>query len=102
MASEQTVQLLPEFPSGYTRVECLPHLKGRAFDEVARAYLTALRPSSIRLLTHNAGEYMDARTWRVSIYLDENEKIDSIWQEVEVALPEGVQNGYELDQRLRG
>lgn len=80
---------------GYTSVEVLPHLKGHKWDEIALAYVHSLRPSYIRVI--KAEETTDAHLWRVTVYIDEDHIIEKITQEVAVALPGGIHNGYELN-----
>jgi hypothetical protein len=86
---------------GYTSVDVLPLLTGKPWDEVALAFVHSLRPSCIRVIKHNHAETTDARTWRVTVYLDEKELIESISQEVQVGLPEGVQHGHALSHALK-
>ena len=38
---------------------------------------------------------------RVTVYVDENDRITSIRQECEVWLPQGVENGHDLREKLR-
>lgn len=78
----------------YTSIDVLPFLTGRKIDKVVMGYLHALRPSYIQV--SKGGFLMNAIAWRVSILLDDNDKIKWIRQEVEVGLYEGVENGYEL------
>ena len=48
-------------------------------------FFNAVRPSSIRV-TESAMK-MDARRWRVTVFIDKNNIIQSIDQEVEVGIP---------------
>lgn len=79
----------------YTVIDVLSFLRGKPWDDVALGYVHALRPSSIRI-SHGETK-CDGRTWRVTVFLDEAERIESIEQEVEVGLPDNVEDGYELD-----
>ena len=84
---------------GYTVIEVLPFLVGRPCDDVAMAYIAALRPSYIRITT---GERTcDARIWRVTVVVDENDIIQRVEQEVNVGLPEPFGCGWELDQYIK-
>jgi len=68
---------------GYTVIEVLSFLKGLPYDEVARGYIYALRPSVVRV---SVGlNTCDAVTWRVTVMM-KDDKIDLIEQEVEVEL----------------
>lgn len=88
---------LDDISRGYTVIPVLEFLAGRRLDDVAGAYISALRPSSVRITT---GEIkLDARPWRVTIYVNPTEEfIVGIEQEVEVLLGEGIENGDELHQ----
>lgn len=83
---------------GYTSLNVLSFLKGKKWDEVALAYVHSLRPSSIRVSKDEIT--LDARCWRVTVMVDENDIIKEISQEVEVGLPEGVAHGHALDHAL--
>ena len=81
-------------PCGFVSAEMLHFLKGRPWDEIALAYVHGLRPSFIRV---TRGEWaMDARTWRVSVLVDEHNIIQRITQEIQVRLPDGVEHGHHL------
>jgi hypothetical protein len=85
--------------TGYLSIEVLPFLKGRPVDDIALAYIHALRPSRVRvsfgLVT------CDAMPWRVTVIVDEHDQIHSVQQEVNVGLPEPFGCGYELEHYLR-
>lgn len=83
---------------GYTVINVLNFLKGRPWDDVALAYVHALRPSHIRVVID--GTQLDSQPWRVTVYLDDN-KIRAIHQEVEVGLPDGCKNGGGLNELLQ-
>lgn len=84
---------------GYTSIKMLEFLNGRPWDDIALAYVHALRPYAIRVV--NGAETCDAVTWRVTVYVDAANVITGIRQEVEVWLPEGVENGYDLGKRIK-
>lgn len=85
---------------GYVSMPVLPFLNKRALDDVAFAWITSLRPSSVRLCRN--GQNDDARCWRVTVYLHDNEDtIRRISQEVEVGLPDGVAHGHALNLRTK-
>lgn len=83
---------------GYTSIDVLLFLIGKQWDDVALAYVHALRPSSIRVTT--GMETLDSSTWRVTVVVDDNDLIKSIQQEVEVGLPENVAHGAALKMAL--
>ena len=90
---------------GWTVVDCLPELTGKPWDGLAQAFLRAVRPSEVRVIRVDAlGHYVvktDAKVWRVTVYVDAAERVTRIAQEVEVDLPDGVQHGFDLGERLR-
>jgi len=78
----------------YLAIKVLEFLKDKPWDDVALAFVHGLRPSGIRV---TKGECTcDSRTWRVTVFIDENNIIEKIEQEVEVGLPEGVKHGNAL------
>lgn len=84
---------------GFIEIDVLECLRGRPYDEIAKAFISALRPSDIRII-HNSEVHCDSFVWRVSVYLDKNQKIESIKQEVKCELPDNINNGYELKKAL--
>ena len=81
---------------GYTTIEPLTFLHGRPWDDIALGYIHALRPSRIRVATDSV--QLDAQAWRVTVWLKADGKtIKKISQEVTVGLPEGIENGHELE-----
>lgn len=84
---------------GFQSIEVLSFLKGKKWDEIALAYVNAVRPSCIRVTTGMCT--LDGRTWRVTVIVDENDIIKKITQEVEVGLPEGISHGEHLSYALQ-
>lgn len=84
---------------GYLVRKVLPELTGKSFDEYALGLIHSLRPSFIRVC--KGGYTLDAVTWRVTVFIDDNDVIKEVSQEVEVGLPEGCQHGASLDSALR-
>lgn len=80
--------------TSWTSITVLECLVGLPMDDLARSYISALRPSEVRVSTGLLKS--DAREWRVTVMTNEDGIITEITQEVAVELPEGVQNGYEL------
>jgi hypothetical protein len=89
--STHAVTYEPPGRYSYAYVPVLPFLTGQKWDEHALAFVHSLRPTYIRVT--RGGEKCDARTWRVTVTVDENEVIKSIRQEVEIGLSEDWQNG---------
>lgn len=91
------------YPRSYTSVEVLEFLRGQPWDDIALNWVHSLRPSMIRVVT--GAETSDAKTWRVTVCVDESNIIRSIRQEVEVRI-EGCEHGHDLQvktqQRKRG
>jgi|SRR6185369_2563544 len=85
---------------GYISVAVLPYLKGRPMDEVAQAFISTLRPTSVRVIKFNQAQFCDAQTWHVTVNLKRDGMIDCIHQECSVELPEGVDNGHDLSLLL--
>lgn len=83
----------------YYSVDVLDFLNGSPWNEVALGYVHSLRPSSIRVTTGRATA--DARTWRVTVYVNDDNIIQGITQEVEVGLPKNVHSGDHLAIALK-
>jgi hypothetical protein len=83
---------------GWSSIKVLEFLNGKPWDNVALAYVHSLRPSSIRVTTGCIT--LDSRIWRVTVFVDDDNIIKYITQEVEVGLPDGVANGEALDDAL--
>lgn len=82
---------------GYKTINILPELIGRQWDEISLGYVHAFKPSCIRVIPHNGMMTLDAMSRRVTVELNEQKRIKRINQEVEVMLPENIQNGEHLD-----
>ena len=67
---------------------------GSKFDEITKSWISTLRPSSIRISKDSV--YCDARVWRVTVLLNKDDSIAKISQEVEVGLPNGIEDGHDL------
>jgi phage tail protein X len=85
---------------GYMALPVLPQLIGRKWDAVALGLVHALRPSAVRVTRDE--ETTDAVCWRVTVRVGGAGRIEEIYQEVEVGLPDGVNNGHEMRLALRG
>lgn len=84
---------------GYTVLHVLQELWGTPWNAAAANFLQCLRPSSVRVTT---GEVtLDASTWRVTVFLTEDNRIQRIEQEVEVGLV-GFRNGQDASNYLSG
>lgn len=97
--SRQGRPFVPYDANGYTSINVLPFLNGRPWDEIALAYVHALRPSQLRVVQE--GIQLDAEAWRVTVWLNPDARtIKSIEQEVQVGLPDGIDHGHALDIAL--
>lgn len=84
----KTAEILNRLPCGYTAIKVLPELIGLPVCNLVLGYLAALRPSCIRI---TGGEvHCDARQWRVTVTVDEHDKITDISQEVSVGFGTGA------------
>ena len=85
-----------DFPShSYCKIRVLEFLNGKPWNNMAANYLMALRPSYVRV---TKGEItLDSCLWRVTVYIDNNNIIEYIEQEVEAGLI-GIVNGSHLYQ----
>jgi len=83
----------------YKSITVLDFLNGKPWDDLALAYVHALRPSSIRVTKGTVK--CDARTWHVTVYITEDNIIEEISQEAEVGLPDGVEHGEALGVALQ-
>lgn len=86
-------------PVGFLSIKVLEFLNGHPWDDIALGYVHGLRPSSIRVTTGE--ETCDAQCWRVTVYVDERNAITGMRQEVEVWLPDGVDHGADLRERMK-
>lgn len=85
---------------GYTVIPVLEFLNGKPWDNMALNFVAALRPSSIRVTT--GGVTCDASTWRVTVFVETDERtIRKIEQEVQVGL-HGIRNGHDASLYMRG
>jgi hypothetical protein len=97
----QGVQYKSSDNSSFTVIEVLPELKGKPWNAVALAYISGLRPSYIRVLKSKDWQTMDGMSWRVSVRLDTENRIQEITQEVCVSLPENISTGHHLQMCLK-
>lgn len=72
------------------------HLWGQPWNKIAMGYVHGLRPSAVVIAPKDSLPSTTEMPWRVTVFLDENKNIHSIFQEVSVALPEGCESGNEL------
>lgn len=83
---------------GYYTLIVLPQLNGKCWNEYALALVHSLRPSHIRVVTDSA--QLDAQTWRITVWVDHNNIIKQIEQEVEVGLPDDCEYSIPLMRKL--
>lgn len=96
--SELGVDYVAPSSCGCLSIEVLRFLWGKPWDEVALAYVHALRPTQIRVT--DGGIKLNSRCWRVTVYVGKKDTILKIEQEVEVGLPDGVAHGSALEDAL--
>lgn len=85
---------------GVTTVEVLEFLKGLPFDNLVVAWLHSLRPSTVRV--SHGQVCLDNRTWRVTVFLNEDDTVRKIVQEVAVGYGCGANVGEITDARREG
>lgn len=85
---------------GFSVVRVLPELEGKPWNDITKAYMRSLRPSSVRVIPDGGAMTSDVKLWRVTVNLTNSGLIRHIDQEVEVDLPEGVDHGYALRCKL--
>jgi len=74
--------------SGYTVTKILPELKGTPYSNLILGYCWGFNPSAIRI---SHGEVCcDAMTGRITIFLDKDDKVDFIEQEIPVLYGSGA------------
>lgn len=80
----------------YDSIEVLGFLVGRPWDQFALNYVHSVRPSGIRVIRPMGTETCDAQTWRVTVYLaDDDRTTREIRQEVGVGCV-GAKHGHGL------
>ena len=79
---------------GRTTVQVLPFLVGKPWNNLAINWLRSLRSDDIRVTYDSVN--LDYKPWRVTVYLNADNTIHNIMQEVEVGLI-GCYNGFHLD-----
>lgn len=81
-------------------IKVLPELYGKPWNNAALNMIHGLRPSSLRVTTGEV--YLDARPWRVTVMLEQDERtIRDITQEVTVGV-QGVRFGHDLTTFFAG
>lgn len=79
----------------------LEFLSGQPWNNLALNYVMALRPSAIRVIRHGGMMTADAYTWRVTVFLrEDNRTIDRIEQECNVGSI-GANCGHDLQLKLK-
>ena len=76
------VAYVPPSSRGYLSINVLPELIGLPLNDLVLAWVASLRPSCIRVVT--GYETCDAQPWRVTIHVDEADRVLGVSQEVEV------------------
>ena len=89
--------------SSFTSIAVLTELYGLPWDDpVMPAYVSALRPSAVRVIEHGHLTRSNAIPWRVTVYLTALRRVREVVQEVQVELPEdgSIEHGYALQVAL--
>jgi len=86
---------------GSTSIPVLEFLKGLEWDSTALGFVHALRPNMIRVITPGTALTVDSQRWRVTVVVDEKNIIQEIKQEVQVWLPDDVEDGYGLRIKMK-
>lgn len=79
----------------------LPELHGVTWCDVTLAYVSALKPSVIRVVFEDDGVKCDVCSHRVTVILNRLGFITSVHQELDVQLPAWVHHGHQLEQELK-
>lgn len=96
--SSHMVRFKPFQARGWTEIDVLPELIGKKWGPIPLGLCHVVRPSSIRVTT---GETKcDASTWRLTVYVDKDDIIQSLHQEVEFGGTDEVGSGYEMSEWL--
>lgn len=66
----------------FLRIPILEFLWGSKLDEFVFGYLSSSNPSSVRIIKDGELECCNSSLWRVTIYLNKDETIKSIRQEI--------------------
>lgn len=69
--------------SCYIEITILPEFTGQPLDDLLYVYVTAFKPTAIRVV--NRGQTLDAMPGRITISVDKNNLVEKITQEVSVA-----------------
>ena len=80
----------------YACIPVLEFLNGQPWDALALNYVHALRPSMIRVIRHGCCEASDSWMWRVTVYLEADDRTIYRMEQEVVAEARGVQTGYDL------
>ncbi len=65
---------------GWMVIPVLEFLNGKPWNDMSKSFVSALRPSVVRLCRESAT--CDAITWRVTVWINKDDKIKRIEQEV--------------------
>lgn len=84
---------------GFVSVPMLECFWGEFWSPVVNDFLRALRPSSVCFSKGGIVPLVETPLWQVTVYLDDQERILRIEQEVEVSLSSGAENGHDLTRR---
>lgn len=83
---------------GFASIKVLEFIYGKPWNKYALCLVHSLRPSYIRV--SNGGIQCDARIWRVTVFVDGNNLIRNIIQEVEVGLTDDCDYSSDLFDKI--
>ena len=86
----------------YMHAEVLPELKGQPWDDAALSLVSILNPSHIRVVAHGTGVQLDSRIGRVTVWMDEQDRIKVIDFVNTCWAPDSIDNGQHLHCILHG
>lgn len=90
---------IPKKENGYswTSVGVLPELIGRPWNEITMCYVLSLEPTAIRV--SDGCVTLDAHTGRITVIVNDDNKIQQIYKEVKIPVPDNM-FAYDLQQAL--
>lgn len=92
----QGVKYQSEAKKAFITLPVCKYLEGAVWNDIALAAVSTLRPSFIRVIDKTESVTDDARLWRVTVCLNDDETISSIEQEVIADVPQSVPHGHAL------
>lgn len=88
--------------SSCTTIPVLEFLKGKEYSNEIWCYISALRPSKIEVIDFGKTVKSTGFNWRVRVYLDKDNNISEIQQEVIIKLTKDVGSIKQLKDMICG